>query len=441
MYDNTTRRPRGFGFVTFASEDAVENVMQQSFHELNGRFVEVKKAVPKEENNSNDSGYAPVNYPPYTYSPTPTYGILPSPTPYNGFGPFMYGTSVHGGWYPTGGSGGIPYGIAPIAPQAWMFPYGNSLYPSYMRGGGLVAGGYSGILGHGAVGGISNQVVFGNGQAPASVKSSWVEAEKLDVDSGSNSAAKQPGELKKQQNRERKNASARPSSKRSLIGQTLFASKANPSKSLNITLAKADGGIDSTSAATKQAFSSSPAPPPPPSLDNDQSVVVGQENIPLEGVIQFEKPSSSSRLRKWGRVALLAGGDVLALLTFAAIGRFSHGFSVFEFETLRTADPFIAGYGKDGRGVNGQSKALTATAKSWALGIPLGIIIRASTAGHLPPYKFILVTMGSTAVLLLGWRALLYKFLPGDKSKKSDVYRRGSPFELFELLTSLVRRW
>lgn len=43
------------------------------------------------------------------------------------------------------------------------------------------------------------------------------------------------------------------------------------------------------------------------------------------------------------RVALLAGGDVLALLLFAAIGRFSHGFSVFDTETLRTADPFIAG--------------------------------------------------------------------------------------------------
>lgn len=32
---------------------------------------------------------------------------------------------------------------------------------------------------------------------------------------------------------------------------------------------------------------------------------------------------------------------------------------------------FLGGYGKDGRGVNGQSKALTATAKSWALGIPV----------------------------------------------------------------------
>lgn len=42
-------------------------------------------------------------------------------------------------------------------------------------------------------------------------------------------------------------------------------------------------------------------------------------------------------------MALLAGGDVLALFLFSAIGRFNHGFSVFDVETLRTADPFIAG--------------------------------------------------------------------------------------------------
>lgn len=42
-------------------------------------------------------------------------------------------------------------------------------------------------------------------------------------------------------------------------------------------------------------------------------------------------------------MALLAGGDVLALLLFSAIGRFSHGLSVFDTDTLRTADPFIAG--------------------------------------------------------------------------------------------------
>lgn len=74
----------------------------------------------------------------------------------------------------------------------------------------------------------------------------------------------------------------------------------------------------------------------------------------------------------------------------------------------------------------------------------LGLIIRAVTSGHLPPYTFILVTMGTTAVLLIGWRALLFSILPDDKSKKNDVYRRGNPFELFEVwafscLTHAVR--
>ncbi|XP_073388729.1 heterogeneous nuclear ribonucleoprotein 1 [Physcomitrium patens] len=48
MYDHNTQRPRGFGFITFDSEDAVENVIQKSFHELNDKMVEVKKAIPKE---------------------------------------------------------------------------------------------------------------------------------------------------------------------------------------------------------------------------------------------------------------------------------------------------------------------------------------------------------------------------------------------------------
>lgn len=60
--------------------------------------------------------------------------------------------------------------------------------------------------------------------------------------------------------------------------------------------------------------------------------------------------------------------------------------------------------------------------------------IRAVTIGHIPPPNFILVTMGSTAVLLIGWRALLYSIVPtDDRSNKDDMYRRGSPFELFEV--------
>ncbi|KDO81447.1 hypothetical protein CISIN_1g023715mg [Citrus sinensis] len=212
-------------------------------------------------------------------------------------------------------------------------------------------------------------------------------------------------------------------------------------RALSLTLAKADGSVDSnnSAAATSNLTSRS---------FQDETVSVGQGNVPLEGVIQFEKPDFSSRINKWGRVALLAGGDVLALLLFSAIGRFNHGFSVFDFDTLRTADPFIAGwflsayflggYADDGRGMNGLSKAVVAATKSWAAGVPLGLIIRAVTSGHLPPYTFILVTMGTTAVLLIGWRALLFSFLPDDKSKKNDVYRRGNPFELFENVVAVA---
>ncbi|GFP91222.1 heterogeneous nuclear ribonucleoprotein 1 [Phtheirospermum japonicum] len=48
MYDHNTQRPRGFGFITYDSEDAVDMVLHKTFHELNGKMVEVKRAVPKE---------------------------------------------------------------------------------------------------------------------------------------------------------------------------------------------------------------------------------------------------------------------------------------------------------------------------------------------------------------------------------------------------------
>jgi len=175
-------------------------------------------------------------------------------------------------------------------------------------------------------------------------------------------------------------------------------------------------------------------------------VRVADDGMPLEGVIQIEKPGDAGaepKLVSYAKLGLLAGGDVLCLLLFSAIGRFSHGLPVLDADTFKTADPFIAGwllsayllggFGDDAKGRNGVGSAVITAAKSWVVGIPLGLAIRAVTSGHIPPTPFILVTMGSTGVLLTAWRALVSQILSTGQKQQDDVYRRGSPFELFEV--------
>ncbi|KAL9272086.1 hypothetical protein AKJ16_DCAP14165 [Drosera capensis] len=223
---------------------------------------------------------------------------------------------------------------------------------------------------------------------------------------------------------------------------TLFAKSKPPTRSfINPISKRFPLAISNSDAAAPLKQDASSTPSTPSYSASDETVSVGEEGVPLEGVIQFEKSGSGSKIQKWGRIALLAGGDVMGLVLFAAIGRLGHGLPVFDVDTLRTADPFIAGwflsayflggYDENGRGMNGWTKAVIAAAKSWALGIPLGVGIRAVSLGHLPPINFISVTMGSTAVLLIGWRALFFRLF-GDGRSKDDVYKRGSPFELFE---------
>jgi RNA recognition motif-containing protein len=49
MCDHNTQRPRGFGFITYDSEESVDKALLRTFHELNGKMVEVKRAVPKQD--------------------------------------------------------------------------------------------------------------------------------------------------------------------------------------------------------------------------------------------------------------------------------------------------------------------------------------------------------------------------------------------------------
>lgn len=64
-------------------------------------------------------------------------------------------------------------------------------------------------------------------------------------------------------------------------------------RALSLTLAKADGSVDSNNSAAATSNSTSHS-------FQDETVSVGQGNVPLEGVIQFEKPDFSSRINKWG---------------------------------------------------------------------------------------------------------------------------------------------
>lgn len=144
MRDSVTKRPRGFGFITFDSVQSVDSVLQNNFHELNGRRVEVKRAIPKKGNyNGGHISKSPLSesnvlpsYPYYSCGYTVYPGFTPFPPYGPGFG--LYGSDPYGNWFSPS--------FGPMAsPAAWyapnffgMFPppHKNSLvYPTYSSNG------------------------------------------------------------------------------------------------------------------------------------------------------------------------------------------------------------------------------------------------------------------------------------------------------------------
>jgi hypothetical protein len=109
------------------------------------------------------------------------------------------------------------------------------------------------------------------------------------------------------------------------------------------------------------------------------------------------------------RIAALAfAADVTAVVVFAAVGRSTHGESGDLFALLGTAAPFLVGLGAAWATptVRANPTGLRAGLVALAGSAVLGLALRAGFAAALPPLTFVLISVVSLAVLMLGWRAL-----------------------------------
>jgi hypothetical protein len=70
MYDRGTKKPRGFGFVTYADERSIDLVLRDKYqHKIKNKWIECKRATPKSAClESNSSGYESAMNTSYTYS-------------------------------------------------------------------------------------------------------------------------------------------------------------------------------------------------------------------------------------------------------------------------------------------------------------------------------------------------------------------------------------
>jgi hypothetical protein len=130
MMDHATHRSRGFGFVTFDSEEAVEKVMENRTHVISSKSVECKRAVPKTQMRVSGRG-GRGNWD----GPQAAWG---GPAGFRGGFDGGFGGGGFGG-----GFGGAGYGM-------------DRGYSGGAGWGGAGAGGYGGRVG-GAIGGYGSQ--------------------------------------------------------------------------------------------------------------------------------------------------------------------------------------------------------------------------------------------------------------------------------------------
>ncbi|MBX0329546.1 DUF3054 domain-containing protein [Oscillochloris sp. ZM17-4] len=113
----------------------------------------------------------------------------------------------------------------------------------------------------------------------------------------------------------------------------------------------------------------------------------------------------------------LVGGDVVALMVFAAIGRGSHGEAAGLAaigEVAQTAAPFLIGWLVTSpwlgafrpEATAAPAKMLRTTALAWCAAVVAGSLLRALFIGRFSPPSFYIVTFIAALVILGGWRGL-----------------------------------
>ncbi|NNJ09259.1 DUF3054 domain-containing protein [Chloroflexales bacterium ZM16-3] len=118
-----------------------------------------------------------------------------------------------------------------------------------------------------------------------------------------------------------------------------------------------------------------------------------------------------------GRMAALVGGDVVALMVFAAIGRGSHGEAAglgAIGEVAQTAAPFVIGWlvtspwlgAFNLKATDAPVKMLRTTALSWCAAVVAGSLLRALFIGRFSPFSFYVVTFIAALLIMSGWRGL-----------------------------------
>jgi DUF3054 family protein len=107
------------------------------------------------------------------------------------------------------------------------------------------------------------------------------------------------------------------------------------------------------------------------------------------------------------RVTFAAAVDAALIIVFAALGRRAHDEGSAASEALVVAAPFLAGYavGWAAARLDRAPLDLRRAAVAWAVGIPLGLLLRGLVFGRGVAPTFVVVALAVTGLLLLGWRA------------------------------------